>query len=118
MVEITRRAEAVMAACGLKISLTSATRRTANPAEFAARFPGSGGSLYGQATHGLLASFTRPGARSRVPGLYLAGGTVHPGPGVPMATLSGRIAAQTILSESRAGQGLRRPLFQIAPKSG
>ncbi len=118
MVEITRRAEAVMAACGLKISLTSATRRTANPAEFAARFPGSGGSLYGQATHGLLASFTRPGARSRVPGLFLAGGTVHPGPGVPMATLSGRIAAQTILSESRAGQGLRRPLFQIAPKSG
>jgi len=53
-----------------------------------------------------------------VPGLFLAGGTVHPGPGVPMATLSGRIAAQTILSESRAGQGLRRPLFQIAPKSG
>ena len=36
------------------------------------------------------ASFARAGARCALPGLYLAGGGVHPGPGVPMAALSGQ----------------------------
>jgi hypothetical protein len=62
------------------------------PDGFDALFPGTGGALYGKANHGMLGSFSRPGARSRLPGLYLAGGSVHPGAGVPMATLSGRLA--------------------------
>jgi 1-hydroxycarotenoid 3,4-desaturase len=33
-----------------------------------------------------------------VPGLYLAGGGAHPGAGVPMATLSGKHAAEAILT--------------------
>lgn len=117
MADVTSRAEAVLADCGLKISLTSATCRTASPAEFAMRFPGSGGSLYGQATHGLLSTFARPGSRSRVPGLFLAGGTVHPGPGVPMATLSGRLAARAVLTDSPLARGILRPLLQTVPKS-
>ncbi|MEO1649770.1 MAG: CrtD protein, partial [Pseudomonadota bacterium] len=44
------------------------------------------------------ASFARLGSESRVPGLFLAGGSVHPGPGVPMATLSGRLAAHAVLT--------------------
>jgi 1-hydroxycarotenoid 3,4-desaturase len=50
----------------------------------------------------MMASFARPGAASRIPGLYLAGGSVHPGPGVPMAVMSGRLAAQRIMSDARA----------------
>jgi 1-hydroxycarotenoid 3,4-desaturase len=69
------------------------------PAEFDALFPGSGGALYGRASHGWQASFQRPGVRTRVPGLYVAGGSVHPGPGVPMAALSGRLAAQALLQD-------------------
>jgi hypothetical protein len=60
---------------------------------------GDRGALYGQASHGWRASFTRPGVRSRIPGLYLAGGSTHPGPGVPMAALSGRMAAACLLSD-------------------
>ena len=46
-----------------------------------------------------MASFTRPGARTRLPGLYLAGGGVHPGSGVPMAALSGRQAALSVITD-------------------
>ena len=67
-------------------------------AGFHALFPGSDGSLYGRSPHGLTASFARPVARTRLPGLVLAGGGAHPGAGIPMATLSGRHAAATILS--------------------
>ncbi len=69
------------------------------PADFHRLFPGTGGALYGCASHGWMASFRRPAARSAVQGLYLAGGAVHPGPGVPMAVLSGRLAARSLLED-------------------
>ena len=84
-------------ACGLSLTLEAVTATA--PDGFAARFPGSGGALYGRALHGWQAAFQRPGARTRLPGLYLAGGGVHPGPGVPTAMLSGRIAARSILAD-------------------
>ncbi len=34
-----------------------------------------------------------------MPGLYLAGGSVHPGPGVPMAAISGWLAAATLTED-------------------
>ena len=69
------------------------------PSDFHRMFPGTGGALYGRASHGWRASFQRPGARSRLAGLYLAGGSTHPGPGLPMAALSGRMAASCLLSD-------------------
>lgn len=80
------------------------------PAEFAARYPGSGGALYGRAPHGWRASFARAAARSAVPGLSLAGGSVHPGPGLPMAALSGKLAAQ------RACDDLGLSMASAAPR--
>jgi 1-hydroxycarotenoid 3,4-desaturase len=50
-----------------------------------------------------MATFKRAGARSRLPGLYLAGGTVHPGPGIPMAAMSGRLAAARLLEDFSKG---------------
>jgi len=83
--------------CGLKITPSPMTRTT--PTDFNALFPATGGALYGRATKGWAASFQRPGSRTKIPGLYLAGGGVHPGAGVPMAALSGQLAAQSIVAD-------------------
>jgi 1-hydroxycarotenoid 3,4-desaturase len=92
-----RRCQALLQRCGVDLPLApgpTSVRRT--PRHFASLFPGSGGALYGPATHGWLALFKRSGAATALPGLYLAGGSVHPGPGVPMAAMSGRLAAATL----------------------
>ncbi len=88
--------------CGLDVARTPETSRITTPTDFEGLFPGTGGALYGQASHGWRASFSRPGSRSRVPGLYLAGGSAHPGPGVPMAAMSGRLAAAAVASDLTA----------------
>jgi 1-hydroxycarotenoid 3,4-desaturase len=69
-----------------------------DPAAWEQRFAGTGGALYGRALAGWKDSFARPGAKTKLPGFYLAGGGVHPGPGLPMAATSGRIAAQCVLT--------------------
>ncbi|MFN3673078.1 MAG: phytoene desaturase family protein, partial [Bosea sp. (in: a-proteobacteria)] len=88
------RTFARLAQCGLR--LAPGPMLTTQPADWDRLFPGTGGALYGRATHGAMASFARPGSRSRLQGLYWAGGSVHPGPGVPMAALSGMLAAQAV----------------------
>ncbi|MEM1344721.1 MAG: 1-hydroxycarotenoid 3,4-desaturase CrtD [Pseudomonadota bacterium] len=88
------KALTVLARSGLRLSLPDAGAIATSPAGFETLFPATGGALYGRAPHSCAASFLRPGARTRIPGLYLAGGSVHPGAGVPMATLSGRMAAR------------------------
>jgi 1-hydroxycarotenoid 3,4-desaturase len=88
---------AMMASCGLRLSVEE--EQVTTPQGFNALFPASGGALYGRANHGPMASFQRPGARSSLKGLYLAGGSAHPGPGIPMAALSGRLAAARLQSD-------------------
>ncbi|MCC5955451.1 MAG: phytoene desaturase [Natronohydrobacter sp.] len=79
------------------------------PTDFAALFPHSQGALYGLSPNSPLATFLRPTARTRVKGLYLAGGGVHPGAGVPMAALSGKHAAEAVLSD-RISAVMSRPM--------
>ena len=102
------RSMALLRRCGVDIARESAAITPTTPADFAQLFPATGGALYGAASHGWRASFQRPGARSRIPGLYLAGGSTHPGAGVPMAAISGRLAATSVLADFASTRASRR----------
>jgi 1-hydroxycarotenoid 3,4-desaturase len=95
----TARLHAVLGRSGLELEAAPESVTLTTPTDFDRLFPATGGALYGPASHGWQASFQRPGVKTRLAGLYLAGGSVHPGPGVPMATLSGRLAAASLLAD-------------------
>jgi len=102
------RAFAQVERCGLALRTRPEATVATTPSDFNRLYPGTGGALYGQASHGWAASFNRPTTRTKVPGLYLAGGSAHPGPGVPMAALSGRLAAATILEDLTSARPYRK----------
>ncbi len=93
---------------GLSLRLAPSTVLT-TPREFEALCPSTGGALYGPASHGWAASFRRQSSRTRIPGLYCAGGSTHPGAGVPMAALSGRLAVDCLLRD-RASMSMSHPM--------
>ena len=64
---------------------------TRTPADLADATATPGGAIYG--TTGTL---LRPANRGPLPNLHLVGGSVHPGGGLPMVTLSAEIAATRI----------------------
>jgi len=74
--------------------------KTITPPELEKLSGARNGALYGQSSNDRMAAFRRPHNRaSAVKGLYFAGGTTHPGGGVPMVTLSGKVAAQLVLED-------------------
>jgi len=99
-VRCERAAFLTMKRCGLTIAPRSSAMTT--PVEIARRFPMTRGALYGPRQRSALSPLRRHGAKTSFPGLYLAGGSVHPGPGVPMAALSGRLAATQIAADLRS----------------
>ena len=59
------------------------------------------GAIYGAAPHSLLQTIRPKQTVRGVKNLVLAGGTVHPGGGIPLALLSGKHAAELILNGQR-----------------
>ncbi len=58
------------------------------------------GSLYGAASNNRYAAFLRhPNFSKLLDGLYFCGGSVHPGGGIPLALLSGKITSDIILNK-------------------
>jgi 1-hydroxycarotenoid 3,4-desaturase len=94
-----KRTFALLERCGLRIERQSQNTVMTTPRDFERLYPATGGALYGPASHGWMASFGRSGSRTRMRGLYVAGGSTHPGPGVPMAAISGRLAAEAMLAD-------------------
>lgn len=96
--ERARCTQAMMASvrrCGLILE-DPLPHQLMTPQDWEALFPATGGALYGRASHGWAASFQRQGPKTRLPGLYCTGGATHPAAGVPMAALSGQLAARVI----------------------
>ena len=61
------------------------------------------GAIYGISSHGVFNGAFKPANRSKeLPGLYLAGGAAHPGPGMPMVMMSGWIAADSLDQDAHA----------------
>ncbi|ETK30513.1 phytoene desaturase family protein [Microbispora sp. ATCC PTA-5024] len=71
------------------------------PADLRARYGAWGGAIYGGAYGGPLAPFRRPGNRGPRRGLYLAGGSAHPGGGLPLVAMGGRIVANLVKADLR-----------------
>ena len=66
------------------------------PADIERGTRAAGGAIYGTSSNGRRAAFVRPANRSPVPGLFLVGGSSHPGGGLPLVALSARIVAGLI----------------------
>ncbi|MFN3468745.1 MAG: 1-hydroxycarotenoid 3,4-desaturase CrtD [Novosphingobium sp.] len=96
--QCTRAMRRSLLRCGLELE-EGFPHMLLTPNAFESFLPSTGGAIYGRASHGWAASFLRQGTRTRIPGLYCAGGSTHPGAGVPMAALSGRLATQAVLQD-------------------
>jgi phytoene dehydrogenase-like protein len=75
--------------------IVARARRT--PADLERETAAVGGAIYGAAPHGRLGTLKRPPNEVRgVRGLYRVGGTTHPGGGLPLVMLSGKVVAERI----------------------
>jgi phytoene desaturase len=81
---------------GLDIRDRLLFRETISPADLEVRTRAVGGAIYGTSGNGPRAAFLRPANRSPVPGLFLVGGSSHPGGGLPLVALSAQITAGLI----------------------
>jgi phytoene desaturase len=88
-------AERVVDRLGVRDRLVA--RAVRSPADLERETGAVCGSIYGVAPHGRLGTLRRPGTRVRgVPGLWLVGGTVHPGGGLPLVALGAAAVAREI----------------------
>ena len=87
------RVLATMARRGLDVRDRVRWRVVRTPAHLERETGSPGGSIYGTSSNGARAAFLRPGNAAALPGLFLVGGSAHPGGGLPLVTLSAEIVA-------------------------
>jgi len=80
--------------------LESLTIRT--PADLEVSVLAPGGAIYGTSSNGARAAFMRAKNRSPIKGLYLVGGSAHPGGGLPLVGISADLVTEAIGYEKNA----------------
>ncbi|MGB9596595.1 MAG: phytoene desaturase family protein [Candidatus Poribacteria bacterium] len=82
---------------GIDISGNIEVEKVITPLDFLRNYASNRGSIYGISSNNVSMAFRRPANRSRdIKGLYFAGGSVHPGGGIPLVLLSGKMSAELI----------------------
>lgn len=71
-------------------------RHIRTPADLEAETAAPGGAIYGTSSNGTRAAFLRPANESPVAGLFLVGGSAHPGGGLPLVGMSAEIVANLV----------------------
>lgn len=93
-----------LAQFGFEVRPHIQVERMLTPADLARSTGAWRGALYGVSSNSPWTAFRRPHNRAGdVRGLYFVGGTTHPGGGVPMVTLSGKVAAAMVLEDFGEG---------------
>ena len=72
------------------------------PADLERSVNAPGGAIYGTSSNGARAAFMRAKNRSPIKGLYLVGGSAHPGGGLPLVGISGDLVTEAIGYEKNA----------------
>jgi len=72
---------------------------TMTSADIARRYRSPGGAIYGTSSNGKRAAFVRPANRGARRGLYLVGGSSHPGGGLPLVTTSAKIVTEMVTQD-------------------
>lgn len=100
---------------GLDLSGAIAVESVWTPETLRNRYDAHRGAIYGFASNSPRAAFLRPPNRApHIRGLYFASGSTHPGGGVPLALLSGKIAAEMILHERPRPRAIATPRAEVA----
>lgn len=88
----------VLARRGMDVRPRIRWREIRTPADLERGVRAPGGAIYGTSSNGARAAFTRPANESPINGLYLVGGSSHPGGGLPLVGMSAEIVANLINS--------------------
>jgi phytoene desaturase len=86
----------VLAGRGLDVRERVRWREIRTPADWERDTGAVGGSIYGTSSNGPRAALLRPANRGPVPGLFLVGGSAHPGGGLPLVAMSAAIVARLV----------------------
>ncbi len=86
----------VLADRGLDVRDRVRWREVRTPADWERDTGSAGGSIYGSSSNGPRAALLRPANRGPVPGLFLVGGSAHPGGGLPLVAMSAEIVARMV----------------------
>ena len=85
-----------LAARGVDVTNRITWQAASSPADLERNTMAPGGSIYGTSSNGMRSAFLRPENVTKIPNLYLVGGSSHPGGGLPLVGMSAEIVANHI----------------------
>ncbi len=87
---------------GIDVEKNIEFEKTYTPKDLFNLYKSNKGSIYGISSNDRNSAFKRPPNRSReLENLYFVGGSSHPGGGIPLVLLSGKIVSELILEKSK-----------------